>query len=80
MSKPVILGGAVRAIREAKAATDNRFKLGQFAAACLMSTSHLCNVEAGRKFPPEDVIERIATQLGVPAKAISYRVSQEAAS
>lgn len=80
MSKRIILPGAVKAIREAKAETDPSFRLGHFAAACLMSTGHLCNIEAGRKRPPEVVIDRIAAHLGVPASAISYETSMEAAS
>lgn len=79
MSKPKILGGAVKAIREAKAEHDPRYKAAQFSIACLMSPGHLCNIEKGRKFPPLDVIERIADQLGVPVAAISYIENQGAA-
>ena len=78
MSKRVVLSGAVKAIREAKAASDERFRLGQFAATCLMSSGHLCNIEAGRKTPNEDVIHRIAAHLGVPIDAISYLKDLEA--
>jgi transcriptional regulator with XRE-family HTH domain len=80
MSKRVILGGAVKAIRSAKAETDSRFRGSRFATTCLMSHAHLSNIEAGRKFPPEDVIHRIAAHLGVPVSAISYEVPLEAAS
>lgn len=81
MSKRVILPGALKAIREAKAATDPGKRLGKFAATCLMSSGHLCNIEAGRKHStvPEDVIHRIAAHLGVPVDAISYVISTEAA-
>ena len=80
MSKRIILPGAAKAIREAKAVTDPSFRLGHFAATCLMSTGHLCNIEAGRKNPPEDVIHRIAAHLGVPVTAISYEIPVAAAS
>lgn len=72
MSKRVILPGAVKAIREAKSASDDRFRLGQFAPTVLLSSGHLCNIEAGRKPATEDVIHRIAAHLGVPVEAISY--------
>jgi len=80
MSKRIVLPGAVKAIREARAATDPTFRIGQFAPRVLMSTSHLCNIEAGRKSATEEVIHRIAAHLGVPVSAISYEVSLEAAS
>jgi transcriptional regulator with XRE-family HTH domain len=81
MSKRVILPGALRAIRELKAATDPAFRTGHFAPACLMSAAHLSNIEADRKSPPEAVICRIADQLGVSIDAISYVITspQEAA-
>lgn len=79
MSKRVVIGEAIKAIREAKAATDPSFRGSTFAITCLMSHAHLCNIEAGRKFPPEDVIHRIAAHLGVPVQAISYVKETEAA-
>lgn len=78
MSKRIVLGAAVKAIREAKAEGDERFRLGQFATTCLLSSAHLCNIEAGRKAPSEDVTHRIAAHLGVPVDAISYTTAQEA--
>jgi hypothetical protein len=78
MSKRQILGGAVKAIRSAKAESDPKFRGSQFAVTCLMSHAHLCNIEAGRKQPPEHVIHRIAAHLGVPVEAISYEISTEA--
>lgn len=78
MSKRVILPGAAKAIREAKSATDSDFRLGQFATKCLLSSGHLCNIEAGRKPATEEVIHRIAAHLGVPVEAISYVISTEA--
>lgn len=80
MSKRILLGGAVKAIREAKAEKDDAYRLGQFATKCLMSSAHLCNIEAGRKPATEDVAHRIAAHLGVPITAISYEISLEAAS
>lgn len=79
MSKRVILGAAVKAIREAKAESDPRFRAAQFAVTCLMSPGHLCNIEKARKFPPEDVIHRVAAHLQVPVEAISYTVESEQA-
>lgn len=84
MRKRVVLGAAVKAIREARGKSDPialtaaglgdplSFRGSRFAVTCLMSHAHLCNIEAGRKQPPEDVIHRIAAHLGVPVDAISY--------
>lgn len=74
MSKRVILPQAVKAIREAQAATNPDQRSSRFAAKCLISTGHLSNIEAGRKNAPEEVIHRIAAHLGVPVDAISYVV------
>lgn len=78
----MVVGGAVKAIREARVMQvptsdldPELFRLGRFAIRCQMSPAHLCNIEAGRKFPPEDVIHRIAAHLGVPVDAISYVVT-----
>ena len=79
MSKRVLLPGAVRAIRKAKEATDERFKLGRFAVACHTTPGHLCNFEMGRKVASADLVERIAEQLGVSLDAISYEITTEAA-
>lgn len=78
MRKRVIVGGAVKAIRELKAASDDRYKGSQFAITCGMSHAQLCNIEASRRFPHEDVIHVIAAHLGVPVDAISYTVPMEA--
>ena len=72
MRKRVILPGAVKAIREALSAGDEQYRVSRFAIKCLMSPGHLCNIEAGRKTPSEEVIHRIAAHLGVPVDAISY--------
>lgn len=78
MSKRVILGGAVKAIRVAKSATDDRYKLGQFATTVRLSSAHLCNIEATRKPATPEVIERIAQALDVDISAISYEISEAA--
>lgn len=78
MSKRVVLPAAVKAIREAKARSDESFRLSRFATTCLMSSAHLCNIEAGRKPATEDVINRIAAHLGEPIEAISYLIPTEA--
>jgi transcriptional regulator with XRE-family HTH domain len=72
MRKRIALGGAIKAIREAQKRPGSRL-----ASECLMSHAHLCNIEAGRKVPPPEVVERIATALGVPVDAISYEISTE---
>jgi transcriptional regulator with XRE-family HTH domain len=79
MSKRLVLGGAVKAIREEKAKADPDFRGSRFSIKCLMTPGHLCNIEQGRKQPPEDVIHRIAAHLGVPVEAISYVTQNEAA-
>ena len=79
MSNRVLLGAAVKAIREAKAEVREEYRLGKFAATCLLSSAHLCNVEAGRKQPSEAAIQRIAAHLGVPIEAISYIAPEAAA-
>lgn len=79
MMKRVALGEAIKAIREARVATDPKYRGSVFATTCLMSHAHLCNIEAGRKQPPEDVIHRIAAHLGVSVDAISYLTPSEGA-
>lgn len=87
MSKREILGPAVRAIREVKAAMPatadhdpSRFIAARFSIACLMTPGHLCNIEKDRKrSTPIATIQRIADQLGVPVEAISYEVADTAA-
>ena len=73
MSNRTILGAAVRAIREARAVADpGKFAGSRVAIAAGMSHAYLCNIEKGRKYPPEPVIARIADALGVEVDAISY--------
>lgn len=79
MRKRVALGAAIKAIREAKSEQHPEFRGSAFATTCLMSHAHLCNIEAGRKQPPADVIHRIAAHLGVPVDAISYEQEVEVA-
>lgn len=79
MSNRIVLGAAVKAIREARREIDEDFRGSTFAIKCQMSHAHLCNIEAGRKQPPEEVIHRIAAHLRVPVDAISYVVATEAA-
>lgn len=74
MSKRVALGPAIKAIRTAKGIPG-----GKFATDCLMSHAHLCNVEAGRRPPSLEHIQRIASVLDVPLDAISYIAATEAA-
>lgn len=69
MSKRVALGPAIKAIRTAKGLPG-----GKFATACLMSHAHLCNIESGARQPSAEHLERIAAELDVPLKAISYEM------
>lgn len=64
-----MLGGAVRAIREALG-----IKHGEFALRCDITPGYLTNIEAGRKQPSPDVAKRIADHLGVPLDAVTYSV------
>lgn len=72
MRKRVILPLALKTIRDMKADADPQFRGGTFGPKCGISHGHLCNVEAGRKQPPEELIHRIAAHLGVDVDAISY--------
>lgn len=72
MSKRIVLGPAVRAIREAYG-----IKHGEFAIRCLISPGYLSNIEKSvgtdhGKQPSPAVAVSIAQQLGVPLDAISY--------
>lgn len=80
MSKRLVNGTAIKAIRQIRADADpTQYGSGPFAARCFISTSHLSNVEAGRRSLPDDVIHRIAAHLGVPVDAISYTIKNEVA-
>lgn len=78
MSKRVILPGAVRAIRKARAASDPDFRGSVFATKCLISHAHLCNLEKGTKRASEEAIIRIAQALNVDIDDISYVIETEA--
>lgn len=68
-SKRMVLGPAVRAIREAVG-----IKHGEFAIRCDISPGYLTNIESGRKQPAPDVASAFAKELGVPLDAITYSV------
>ncbi len=72
MSNRVLLPLALRAIREAKAQTNPDLRTGKFATACVLSGSHLSNIEAGRKRPSQEFIYRAAALLSVSPDALSY--------
>lgn len=71
MSKRFALGAAIKAIREAKGMPG-----ANVANACLMSHSHLLNIEAGRRRPTPESLMRIAVALGVPLDAISVELPE----
>lgn len=75
MSKRRALGGAIKAIREAKSIGDPRFRVSRFATEVQMSAAGLCNVESGHRQPAPETLERIALALGVRLDAISYEVA-----
>lgn len=60
-------GLAIKAIREAYG-----YPGGVFATRCGISHAYLSNIESGRRFPPPEVLKRIADELGQPIAAISY--------
>lgn len=66
-TKRLILGGAVRAIREGLG-----IKHGVFAIDCDISPGYLTNIEAGRKQPSPAVQRAIADRLGVTLDQITY--------
>jgi transcriptional regulator with XRE-family HTH domain len=74
MSKRIALGKAIKAIREAKDLPGSKV-----ATDCLMSHSHLLNIESGHRQATPQSIDRIAAALGVELDAISYVKSDEVA-
>lgn len=59
----------MKAIREARGLP------GAFVATeCLISHSHLLNIEAGRRRPTPAALDKIALVLGVPIEAISVQI------
>lgn len=78
MSKRVALPEAIKAIREAKAATSPDEYLGsRFCIRMGMSHGALVNIEAGRRKPSQEAIHRIAATLGVSVDAISYVIEDD---
>lgn len=71
MQKRTALGKAIKAIRLAQGR-----QAAQFATACLMSDSHLHNIEAGRRQPTAESLAVIANELGVDVEAISYETPE----
>ena len=72
MRNRVTLPEAIKAIRVAKSQIDPHFKGGPFATALAISDGQFYNIEAGRRRPNDDLLARIADQLGVSVNAISY--------
>jgi transcriptional regulator with XRE-family HTH domain len=63
----LVLGGAVRKLREAYGIAQ-----GAFALSCDMSPGYLANIEAGRKQPSPVVLRKIVDRLGVGIDDITY--------
>ena len=63
----VVLGPAVRALREAPG-----IKQGDFALRCGITPAYLNNIEAARRQPAPDVAVSIARELGVALDAVTY--------
>ncbi|MGC0143187.1 helix-turn-helix domain-containing protein [Pseudactinotalea sp. Z1732] len=72
MSKRLINGPAVRAIRELLGV-----KHGVFAIDCDITPGYLTNIEKGRKQPAPHVQVAIAKRLGQPLDAITYVVTNQ---
>lgn len=49
-----------------------------FAISCGITPGYLSNIEAGRKQPADDLVKRLANELGVDIHEITYVVSSEA--
>lgn len=73
MASRSVNGPTVKALREALG-----HQVGNFAAKCDITHSHLSNIEAGRRQPSAAVTRRIADELGVPLTAITYPVLEAA--
>lgn len=74
MTQRLILGPAVKAIREAYG-----IKQSDLAIRCDITPGFLSNVEAGRKQPSPHKAREIAQRLGVPLDAITYVVTEQVA-
>lgn len=75
MSRRLVNGGTIRALREALG-----IKHGIFAVDCDISPGYLTNIEKGLKQPSPAVAAAIAHRLGVPLDAITYPAPVEVAS
>ena len=67
MTQRLILGPAVKALREAYG-----IKQSDLAIRCDITPGFLSNLESGRKQPSPAKAREIAVQLGVPLDAITY--------
>lgn len=65
-------GATIRVVREAYGIT-----LTSLAARAQLSKGYLSDVETGACQPSPGVIQRLATELGVPVDAITYPVPEE---
>lgn len=66
-------GATIRVVREALGITQ-----ASLAARAQVSKSYLCEIETGAYQPSAEVIQRLATELGVPLDAITYPVPEPA--
>jgi|KBSMisStandDraft_5_1062788.scaffolds.fasta_scaffold2473566_1 transcriptional regulator with XRE-family HTH domain len=66
-----IVGGAVRAIREARGITT-----GRFARDVGVSPSHLSHIELDGYQPSWRLLQAIAQRLALPVDAITYNVDR----
>lgn len=74
MSRRLLHGPAVRAIREALG-----IRHGVFAIDVGITPGYLTNIEKGRKQPSDAVTAAIALRLGVSLDEITYQASRAAA-
>ena len=71
MTQRLVLGPAVRAIREALG-----IKGSEFCIRAGISHGYLVNIEKGVKQPSEGIARNIADQLGYPLDAITYVIPE----
>ena len=65
MAKPITFGEFIRESRQVKAATDGAFSVRKVAERVGIGFSYLSKIERDEQPPPgEDVIRRLATELG----------------
>jgi transcriptional regulator with XRE-family HTH domain len=69
MTQRLVLGPAVRAIREAK-----QMKGSVLCIQAGISHGYLVNIEKGARQPSPEVAEALAAALGVDIKAFTYEV------